>query len=415
MPIGASDIPDLRLARLQKLVTRFMNPPHLILANLFGTPNKADSDVIKWESMIGNRGLTPFAAPGSPAQQVAPVGVTEHTAVAAFWKEKMYLDESFLNNLRKEGTTEQYEAARTKLAKNLGMMVGRAERRKEWMYAKMLSSGTFSYLTKGGVMTTVDYDIPSNQVVTLVTGDMWPSGSTKDILDDVMSAKIAVSDACGGTVDYMLMNSTVLRYIAADTTMRGLLQKSTFGEGDLFGKSGSVIGVRPQVLGSLFGVDNIVVDDDTYVVSAWLTAAVTGSSTTDIYVDDISDFEAGMTVRFYDVSAKTYEDETISSVTPQGGYFTVASAPTASFRAGEDKVSVTRKYIPDDKCIFFASKVEGQPIANFLSSPFGNDRHYGVKTDQWEEKDPEGVWIRVQNKGLPVLEQRDAVYILDVA
>ncbi len=89
MPYGKSDIPDLRLERLQKLITSFMNSPNLVLMSLFSESDAA-SDVIKWEAQIGNRGMTPFAAPGAPAQSVAPIGVSQESAMAAYWKEKMY-------------------------------------------------------------------------------------------------------------------------------------------------------------------------------------------------------------------------------------------------------------------------------------------------------------------------------------
>jgi hypothetical protein len=50
-----------------------------------------------------------------------------------------------------------------------------------------------------------------------------------------------------------------------------------------------------------------------------------------------------------------------------------------------------------------------------MNSPFGLDRAYGMKVDQETEWDPEGLWIRTQNKGLPVLYNRDAVYVMTVA
>jgi len=62
----------------------------------------------------------------------------------------------------------------------------------------------------------------------------------------------------------------------------------------------------------------------------------------------------------------------------------------------------------------FASKVEGQPIAEHIQAPFGLGRHYGQFVDEKEEWDPEIQWIRVQDKGLPVLYQEDAVYTIDV-
>jgi hypothetical protein len=72
-------------------------------------------------------------------------------------------------------------------------------------------------------------------------------------------------------------------------------------------------------------------------------------------------------------------------------------------------------FIPDDKFCLFATAVDGSPIAEYKTAPYGLGRHYGLFTDRKEEWDPEGVFIRVQDKGIPVLYHRDAVYILDVA
>ena len=414
MPRGASEIPDLRLERLNKLITTFMTPPNLLLSNLFGSV-KSDSSTIKWESMQGNRGMTPFVPPGAPAPRYSPPGVAKHSAEAAYWKEKIYYDEEFLNNLRKEGTESQYLSAKSRLARDLLSLRGRCDRRKEWMIMKMITSGSISYLSQGGVKISVDYELPSDQNVTLTTDYKWESGTKRDILRDIMDAKIKISKSCNGKVDYALCNSTVLKFMALDPSIQTLLQKMAFGDGNLFKKvGGKIIGVNTKALGNLLDIDNFIVYDEQYVVTAWLTANVTADSTTDIYVDDVTDFEEGGTLRFHDVSAGTYEDETISSVNVEGGYITVSAAPSTSYKAGEDKVTMTKPFLSDDKFTLFASKVDGQPIAEYKKAPFGLDRHYGIKTDTHEEWDPEGVWIRVQNKGLPVLYQRDAIYNLTV-
>ena len=88
MPQSPADIPDLRLKRLTKLINRYMSPPSMVLTKLFGTDNWA-SDLIEWESQIGNRGLTPFTAPDSQAPRVAPLGVAQHEAKPACWKEAL--------------------------------------------------------------------------------------------------------------------------------------------------------------------------------------------------------------------------------------------------------------------------------------------------------------------------------------
>jgi len=386
----------------------------MVLSNLFGDSN-ADSSTIKWESQNGNRGMTPFTAPGSPSPETAPQGVAAHSAEAAEWREKIQYDEEFLNNLRKEGTESQYLAAKQRLARDMKSLRGRCDRRKEWMFAKMLENGSFSYSQKGGVKTSVDYDIPSDHTSTLTTDYKWEAGTSRDILKDIMDAKITISKDCNGIVDYAICNSTVLKFMALDDSIQTLLQKTSFGAGDLFKKAGGkIIGVNAPVLGSLLDIKNLVVYDERYVVKAWLTAVVTGASTTAVSVDDVTDFEAGGTLRFHDASAGTYEDETIASIQVESGTVTVSSAPTASFKAAEDYVTMTRSFIPDDKFVMFASQVDGQKIAEFKQAPFGLARKFGMETDVWDNKDPELTYIRVWNKGLPILYQRDALFVYDV-
>lgn len=414
MSRGASDIPDLRLEVIQKFVETFGSPPELVLSNMFIATN-SPSSTIKWESRKGGRGMTPFVAPGAPAPVTNISGIAKHSAEAAYWKEKIPFDEEFLNNLRKEGTESEYLDARTRLAKELVGLINRASRRKEWMFAKMLFSGSFSYSATSGIKLSVDYDIDSNHVVTLGTDYKWESGTKRDMIGNIIDGKKKISDDCGGKANYALCNSTVLKYLARDPDLLTLLQKSAFGESNLFsGSRNSIVGVNPKVLGSLLDIDNLVVYDEQYEVRSWLTAAVTADSTTTIYVDDITDFEASQTLRFWDTSAGTYEDETISSISVENGTITVSSAPSTSYKAGEDYVVMTKKFIDDDKFCMFASRVDGQSIAEYKRAPFGLARNYGLVPDQKQEWDPEVLWIRVQDKGLPVLYQRDAVYILDV-
>ena len=84
-------------------------------------------------------------------------------------------------------------------------------------------------------------------------------------------------------------------------------------------------------------------------------------------------------------------------------------------KSGEDQVTMTRKFLPIDQFTMFADNVQGTKIAEFFNAPFGLTRSRGMKVDSKDEWDPEGTWIRVQNKGLPVLYQRDGIYILTVA
>lgn len=414
MPRGLGDIPSLRLEVLQRFITKWMTPPELFLQQLFGT-SQSPSSTIKWESQEGGRGMSPFKPPGAPTHVTSPFGVAEHSAEAAFWGDKMFFDEEFLNNLRKEGTERQYLSARQRLARELGNITNRARRRKEWMFAKMLFAGSFTYQKKQGYYANVDYSIRSDNTVSLGTEYKWQNGTKRDIIGDVIDGKRQIKEECGGMVDFAVCNSTVLEYLAKDPTLLTLLQKSAFGDGDLFkGNVNKLVGVNPKVLGALLDIDRLVIYDEQYEVRSYLTSAVTADSTTTISVEDASDFESGDTLRFVDVSAGTFEEETISSVDEQAGTVTVSTAPSTSYKATEDYVTMRRYFIPSDTFAMFASRVDGQQIAEYWEAPFGLDRNYGLKPDRWEKKDPDGVFIRIEDKGLPVLYQRDAVYILTV-
>lgn len=402
MTIRASDYPDLRLSKLQKLIERWKTPPSLRLTKLFGQDNW-ESDNIKWETQIGNRGLTPFVAPGSPSPVTAPQGVGAGAAFAAFWKEKMFFGEEVLNNLREPGTTAKYLSAKKRIARETKSEKNRSERRKEWMTAKMLTGASFTYLVQNGLKYTIDYDVPSDQVVDLAASRKWDDGVSRNIQEDIFDAKNTMRKANGGEIDYALFTTDVMKLMMFDTTVQNLLSKSTFGDGDLF--------TRPrEVLGSLLGILNMVLYDEVYQLKAWLTAAVTADSTVEASVDDPTDFEVGDSLYFYDVSARTKEAETISSIDVNAGTITVDTAPSTSYKSQEDYVYVNKNYIPTDKFTMFCSTVEDEKIAEFANAPFDLDRHYGLKVDTHEEWDPDGIAVRVQNKGIPVLYQEDSIW-----
>lgn len=409
MPHSQADIPDLRLKRLTKLVNRFMSPPSMVLTNLFGS-DKWDSDTIKWESQIGNRGLTPFVAPDSKAPRVAPIGIASHEAKAACWKEKMYLGEGILNNLREPGNEATYYTAQKQLAKNSLMISNRSDRRVEWMFSKMLNAGSMSYLDYNSTKQTVDYGIPSANLTTLAANRKWDDGSSRNILEDIFDIQLTASNAGGIQLDYALFSSEILKLLIFDPGIQTLLSKSNYGQGDLF--------TNPVgVLGSLLSIKNMVLYDEQYQITANLTAVVTADSTTTISVDDTLDFEVGGTLTFYDVSAKTYETETISAVNENSGTLEVTTAPSTSYKAGEDIVYMTKKFLPTDKFLMFASTHEGQKIAEMASVPFsifGMKRQWGKQVDKWPVRDPAGMFILVENRGLPVLYNEDCVYNLTV-
>jgi len=404
---GSAGVPVLQLETLNKVIQMLPAAPSLFWTNMFPSSNY-ESDAIKWEIEYGSAGLTPFVAPGAPAPTIGLDGVGEGNAKAAFYKEKMYFDEVFLNNIRQVGT-DQYETAERKLAKGLQKLRSRCDRRTEWMMAKAIINGAFSYTAVGGVQFTVNYGIPSTHLVTLTGNNVWLTGSTRNPISDIATGKQVLADDAGVQVTKAICNSALLRGLMLDANIQALLKKDAFGEGNLFVNTA-------QVVGSLLGVGNLVVYDDFHEVEQMLTGAVTGGATTTIPVADTTDIEVGSIARFIDVSEpNVWEDEVVASVDHAASTFTVSAAPTLGFKGQEDVVRIRKKFLADNEFLLMSEKnADGNPIAEYMKAPFGLQRTWGLKVDTHEEWDPEGLWIRVQNKGLPVIYHPDCIYKLTV-
>lgn len=405
---GSAGIPALELVTLNKLISKFDRAPSMFFSNLFPT-QQYDSDTIKWELEYGTAGMTPFVAPGSIAPMVGIDGIGEASAKAAYWKEKMYYDEEFLNNLREPGTWATYQTAERKLSRGSRKLRFRCDRRREWMNSQMLVNGTLSYLQKGGTRISISYGIPATHQVTLTGDDRWNvTAAASNPVEDVFDGKKVVSEDSLSQVNHAILNSELLKVLLMKGTIQDLLKSSAFGDGDLFQNPS-------QVIGTLLGVGPLTVYDEMFEITGWLTGNVTGGATTVIPVDDASDFEAGGTLRFIDMSeVNIWEDETIASVDVEAGTVTVSVAPTRSFKAGEDKVIMRKKFIPDNVFFMFADNAEGEKIAEFMEAPHGLGRNWGMFADTKDQWDPEGVYLRVADKGLPVLYHPDTSYRLTV-
>jgi hypothetical protein len=380
----------------------------MYFSNLFPVV-QYDSDTIRWEIEYGSAGMTPFVAPGSVAPAVGVDGTGEASAKAAFYKEKMYFDEEFLNNMREPGSWATYQAAERKLARGAKKLDYRIDRRREWMLSQMFIEGSFAYLQKGAAKFTVNYGIPQTHKVTLTANDRWNvNHADSNPMEDIFNAKTILADDAGVTVEVAMCNSELLKVLMMKQSIQDLLKSSAFGDGDLFKDPARVIGV-------LLGVGPLAIYDDLYEIPAYLTGNVTGGATTVISVDNSSDFAAGGKLRFYDMSeVNVWEDCVIASVDPEAGTVTVTVAPVNSYVAGEDKVTMKKKFIADNKFFMFNTTHEGEKIGEFMEAPYGNSRRWGKFADTKDEWDPEGIWLRVQDKGLPVLYHPDSTFTYSV-
>lgn len=400
---GYDNIPGLHLTILRQLGFDYMaKAPTMYFSSMFPATN-IDSDEAVWEVELGSAGISPFVAPGSPAPRVGIDGYTSGRAKVAYWKEKAFLDEVFLNNLRQVGTFQGDKAAKW-LGRMLQKLIWRSMRRKEWMCAKAIIDGGFTYTAVGGANFTVSYGRPAQNTMTLVTNRKWGTGEERNPVEDIFDVRDFMSTMYGIQVTNMAMNSNTLKKLILDTSIQNLLMKSSFGNGDLFARPATV-------LGNLFGFGTIQIVDDMYDMNAW----VVNVSGTSITVDNATDFEVGGKL-FPEKADETYRSEyrTITAVNRSTNVITIDSAFTNAPVAGRDKVVMQRKYMDDDTVSFSNPSFNGVPANEFLQAPFGIPAHFGMFTDREEEWDPDGVYLRVQDKGLPVLYNPQATYTLHV-
>ncbi len=407
MTISVNDIPDLRLTVLNKLITKYLAPPNLILRKMFPAQDY-ESDNIEWESQIGSRGLTPFAGEDAEAPQAAVPGIGQNSAAAAYWKERTFFGSSFLNNIRQPGTDRKYMKAARTLANQTRNLSNRSYRREEWMIAQMLCNDGFAYKDKNEKYLTLDYNIPDDNKVTLAADYQWDAGTSRNITEDIFDGKLVVSNANAGVINNAIFTTEVLKLMIFDSTIQTLLQSSSYGNGDLFKNPTGVIG-------ALIGIGNMYLYDEAYQIRAWLTTALSsGAGPHTVYVDSTTDFEVGGTLTAYDVSARTKETLTITAIDNDAGTITATGTLSSSYKATEDYVYMTKKFIPTDKFVMWADNVDGEPIAEVMKAPHLLSRKWGQQVDRWDKKDPDGIFLRVSDKALPVLYHEDAIYQLTV-
>ncbi len=401
---GIDGIPALRLEVLNRYVTEVPESKELFFVNMFPSQNY-QSDTIRWIlEYEGMAGMTPFVAPGAPSPVLGQDDWVygEGSARAAFWKEKVFLDETMLNNLREPMTDNKYWTAERQLARKNNKLIARSRKRKEWMIAKMFFDGAFDYEIEGGAKFSIDYGVPASHIITLSGNDRWWTGtavgSTADPQRDIINWLELYSDDVGADPDYCLMGKKLLRELMFNATLQGLLKKSAFGEGDLFSNP-------EKVIGELLGIGGILrVYDETFELQTWLSQDLAATGT-DVYVESAADFEVGAKLRLWNTSLNSsiYEDRIISALDVPAGKVTVSAGYTSAYTAGQCRITMKKKYLPDGAISFFKTTRDGQTVAEFMNAPFGNQRVWGQYEDRKEEWDPEGVWLRVQNKGLPVL------------
>lgn len=412
MAKGSAGIPSLHLTTLNKVIDYTKAPSELYFTNLFPAI-QYPSDQIEWETLYGSVGMTPFVAPGSISPTVGGDGIGHGSASCAFMAEKTFLDETLLNNLRQVGTDRTYETAQSQLTRRFNKLRNRCINRREWMVSKMMTEGAISYQNAKGIKMSVSYGIPSQNLITLTGNYVWGTGSSRNPAQAIFDVKRLLADEYGYAPSVYMMNSTTMKLLMFDSAIQDLLKSSAYGSPG----PRSIGDPKYQMaIAELLGIGNLTVYDVMYEVESYITANVTGGSTTTVYVEDASDFEVGAKLRFVNsTTPNTWETQTVTAVDKINNTVTVGTAPTNSYTMRRDRVVARKKFIADNKILMFTPMLEGMPIAEIMEAPHGVDRRWGMTSKTWDDNDPEGTWLKIEDKCFPVLYRPEAVSVLTVA
>jgi hypothetical protein len=111
---------------------------------------------------------------------------------------------------------------------------------------------------------------------------------------------------------------------------------------------------------------------------------------------------------------RSWEDLTISAINHSTMTITTTAACTGTYRAGRDIVIMKKNFVDPYSFMMFNTMAEGKKVAKVMEAPYGIPRRYGKYADSKMEWDPDGVWIRVQDKALPVLYNPETIITMKV-
>jgi hypothetical protein len=415
MPKG-NVIPELHLSTLNKLIKKAQTPPSMVLSNKFPT-NNALSDTIEWESRYGSAGLIPFVARGSRGPSFGDDGVGKHSMKAAYFATDKFYGEEFLNNLREPGTAQMKRQGQAEIAYGSQRMLYSIQRRREWMFAKMLFDGTMTYNIKSTSQApefaSVSWGIPTSHQVTLGSTAKWYGDSNavaeRNVFGDVFDMKNTLQDSLEMELMglELYMNSRLLQSLVQDKGIRDLAKTQNISDAQLVANA-------PGAIAQILGVGSVNLYDGAYTVQSFLSQAYSGGTT--IYVADPSDFVVGGEVWVKNaVDGAAGPRATITAVNQTTGALTIDAELTGVTAAAFKAQLSMRKFMLDtNKIVGIVPNVDGQPIAEMMQAPHGNGGIYGMRMRSKMEEYPDGVRLIAEDLCLPCLYVPSATYQLVV-
>jgi hypothetical protein len=297
-----------------------------------------------------------------------------------YWRESILFDEEVLQRVKNPEKPDQLWGEGL-IGEALNVLDIRLNTLIEYLTAQTILSPSGYTVARAGVNVAYDHNLPAKYYLrvynTGATGfnrapwladtddnDKWSALTTANPLTDIRESVKKMADY-GFGVDKIYMTRTVAGYIEDNTTTSGIR---------------SLIAANPAIAGQMITAELLisalsglkglqtVVDDRRYNEEFGLARPLAASGTV-MYVSDVdaSSCEAGDIVTLRDTSTGTEEEHTVASISATAGTITI-DAVTAAFPVGT-RVTVSKKFLMDDRIIFHGKTNARASYANWVSTP----------------------------------------------
>jgi len=374
----------------------------------YGEKDSPDA-IIKFEVIHGSSGMAPMIDRGSPSPVYKGGGASEVQVRGGVISEKIYITEEESNECLSNDPHKKRIAEELILEKVEGL-IRRNGMRKEWMGSQVyFNNGVVSYHDKRGTRFTVDFKIPTENMITLATNFKWATGTTRNPLKDVSYMQSTVKRSGGTVTKVFATTNTINEKIRDDANIRDLIKTSAFPmKNNLYTQT-------PECLSEFLGVQ-LQPYDETFRLDLTIMRIV---DTTNIIVDDATGLRVGTKcwlVRVDENEEEKVEAATIASVntTTNNVEFT-AAVSTSSYIANQDMLQCEVPFCPENRLVFVAEKVKGDPIMKWYNAPIGfGANRYGVQVESWDRREPDVIITRAQRNGIWALKYPKAIASLDI-
>lgn len=223
MPNFIEDNTMLQREYMLQEVTLFPKKKNYLFTQMFKEVS-ASSNIVTWPIIFNHGGLAKYISQGGEPHPVSGLSVGKAREEVSYKKESYSLDANEMRWRSMPGQEGVAESANQYIQDGKATLVDRLDARVEWECISAMR-GSFTYTTVDGYQRTVNYGIPSSNLIDLTDGggtNVWSSTSV-DIVGMIQDWKKLIRGAVNPVLylrpeanEYVLKNTSILSLLTPE-------------------------------------------------------------------------------------------------------------------------------------------------------------------------------------------------------